>query len=173
MRRTVHAERTLRQICTRLQRVAWVHHWTHCTVSENALPLVPMSSNQLADRQAGRPPKLPKRGVRDRIQRRRLLHKLIAAEVRAAMARHRVTGELLAEKLGVSRTFVSRRLRDITAFDLDDLEAIAEIFDMTVEDLLLPAIRQLDEYYVTSRSVLASSFDVESDAATGTPINLR
>ena len=67
---------------------------------------------------------------------------LVADEVRAWMARRKITGEKLAAELGKSGTTVSRRLRGRTAFDLDDLHEISVILNVPLERLLLPALQE-------------------------------
>lgn len=79
------------------------------------------------------------------------LQELIAGEVRAAMGRRRVSGVKLAQQLGVSRAFVWRRMQDETAFNLDDLEALSLVLDVTLEQLLLPAIREVDRLRAEGR----------------------
>lgn len=49
----------------------------------------------------------------------------VAAEVRAEMARQRRSQREVADALGVSNTYVWRRLVGEVAFDLDELEAVA------------------------------------------------
>ena len=80
--------------------------------------------------------------VTARPQRGALLHQLVSEEVRAWMARRRVSGEALAEKLGTSGTFVSRRLLGKTAFDLNDIEAIAAALGVDPHELLAPALAE-------------------------------
>jgi len=55
------------------------------------------------------------------------LHKTIATEVRAQMGRVQVNGSELARQLGRSHTYVWRRLSGEVAFDLAELESVAEI----------------------------------------------
>lgn len=69
---------------------------------------------------------------------------LVAAEVRAMMARRRVTGEVVAAKLGKSRAYVSRRLHGETCLDLDDLATVADALGVSIESLVAPAIAELD-----------------------------
>ncbi len=68
------------------------------------------------------------------------LREMIAEEIRALMARRRVTGARLGLAIGKSDMYVSRRVRGETAFDVDDLEAIAEFFDVSVVDLMPASI---------------------------------
>lgn len=60
----------------------------------------------------------------------------VAEEVRALLARRRVSGVKLAETMGRSQAYISRRLNGETAFDLDDLAHIAAVLQVPVSDLL-------------------------------------
>lgn len=74
--------------------------------------------------------------------RRTTFREAVAEEIRAALARRRMSASALARKLGKSQTYVWRRLSGETAFDTDDLEAIAAALSVTVVDLLPPDARQ-------------------------------
>lgn len=63
----------------------------------------------------------------------------IAANVRAAMAYGRVEHGAIAQLLGKSRPAVSDRLRGLTHFRVDELQAIAVFLDVPLEQLLAPA----------------------------------
>lgn len=63
----------------------------------------------------------------------------IAAEVRAEMARKRVTGTTLAEATGMSQPTLSRRLSGAIAFDIDELHEVAGVLGLTVTELLARA----------------------------------
>lgn len=52
------------------------------------------------------------------------------------MARHRTTQEELGVLLGLRQTAVSKRVRGITPFDVDELARIAAHFGVEVADLL-------------------------------------
>lgn len=60
----------------------------------------------------------------------------VAAEVRAMMGRRRITQGAIAQALGLSQAAVSRRLTGDTAFDLDDVFALARYFDVKLSALL-------------------------------------
>lgn len=60
----------------------------------------------------------------------------VAEEVRVMMLRKRITGATLAERIGRSAAYLSRRLTGETALDLDDLYRIAEVLGVRVVDLL-------------------------------------
>jgi len=70
------------------------------------------------------------------VQVQRQLRELVAEEIRALLARRRLNGAKLAETIGRSEMYVSRRLRGETAFDIDDLEAIAKVLGVQVKALL-------------------------------------
>ena len=60
----------------------------------------------------------------------------VAEEVRVALARRRVSGVKLAELIGRSQVYISRRLRGEVAFDVEDLALVADALDVAVADLL-------------------------------------
>lgn len=51
----------------------------------------------------------------------------VAAEVRAYMARGRINQTQLAEALGLTQSSVSKRLRGVIAFDVNELQQVAEV----------------------------------------------
>ncbi len=66
----------------------------------------------------------------------RPLRESTSEEIRSLMARRRLTGVTLANRIGRSQSYVSRRLTGDTAFDVDDLERIASVLGVGVRDLL-------------------------------------
>lgn len=60
----------------------------------------------------------------------------VAAEVRAEMARQRVTQETMAESLGWSQQKFSRRVTAEIAFDVAELERVAEILGVPLARFL-------------------------------------
>ncbi len=64
------------------------------------------------------------------------LSERVAEEIRAALARRRMSGRQLATNLGVSQTWMSSRLSGATPIDLNDLERIAAAMSVEVADLL-------------------------------------
>jgi len=60
----------------------------------------------------------------------------VAGEVRAAMARRRISQTALADALGMSQAAISRRLTGALPFDVAELSAIAEILDVPLASLL-------------------------------------
>ncbi|WFG47458.1 helix-turn-helix transcriptional regulator [Pseudonocardia alni] len=94
---------------------------------------------------------------------------LVAAEVRAQMARERISNRKLAAKLGLKPAWVDRRLNGTTPMDTDDLELFAEALHVRLADLLANALQRVDggragvaSGSITARFVAASSS--ESDA---------
>lgn len=57
----------------------------------------------------------------------------VAAEVRAFMGRHGLSQTRLAELLDWKQQYLSRRLTGTVPFDTNDLEALAEIFEVQPE----------------------------------------
>jgi len=60
----------------------------------------------------------------------------VAEEIRAMLARRRISGRKLAEQLGVSSAWVSYRLTGSQEIGLNALQRIAEVLDVAVTDLL-------------------------------------
>lgn len=59
----------------------------------------------------------------------------VAEEVRSWMARRRLSGVRLAQQIDRTQAYVSRRLTGEVAFDVDDLERIAQALDVPVARL--------------------------------------
>lgn len=68
--------------------------------------------------------------------RPRTLRERTAEEVRALLARKRISATELARQMGVSQAYVWRRLDGRTAFDLDDLERVALLLGVPILTLL-------------------------------------
>lgn len=64
------------------------------------------------------------------------LSDIVAANVRAEMARRKISQRALAEKAGISQPQIYRRLRGELAFDVDELGAIANALGIDVRALL-------------------------------------
>ena len=60
----------------------------------------------------------------------------VAAEVRAHLGRRRLTAMALASAIGKSEMYVSRRIRGEVAFDLIDVEQVAQFLGIAVADLM-------------------------------------
>jgi hypothetical protein len=61
---------------------------------------------------------------------------LVAAEVRAHMARQRISGRALSRMIQRDQTWLSRRLNCAIPIDMDDLDLIAHALGMTPMELL-------------------------------------
>jgi len=75
------------------------------------------------------------------------LRESVAEEIRVLMVRRRVRSLDLAEALGKSQAYVSRRLGGGTAFDVDDMEVIAAKLGVRVVDLLPQRHREVTAGY--------------------------
>lgn len=65
----------------------------------------------------------------------------ISAEVRATLARQRLTVKELAHRAGLSESYLGKRLRDVAPLTLNDCEAVCNALG---EDLLAFAAAALD-----------------------------
>lgn len=61
------------------------------------------------------------------------LHESVAGEVRAELARRRLSGRQAAIRLGWTQPYMSRRLTGEIPFNLADLEEIAGLLNVTPE----------------------------------------
>jgi len=85
---------------------------------------------------------------------RPILREAVAEEIRALLARRRMSGAALAAKIDKSEMYLSRRLRAETAFDIDDLEQIATALGTTPGHLISDAVH--------ARTAAAASQDATS-----------
>jgi transcriptional regulator with XRE-family HTH domain len=60
----------------------------------------------------------------------------VAAEVRAATARYRMSQSKIAKALGISQPALSRRYSGVIAFDTDELFGIAKLLNVPLSELL-------------------------------------
>lgn len=60
----------------------------------------------------------------------------VATEVRAEMARQRMSGRAVADALGVSHMYLSRRINGHVPFDVAELQRIAAVLGVPVSKLL-------------------------------------
>lgn len=65
----------------------------------------------------------------------------VAEEIRAKLARQRVSASQVARQLGVSHTWMTNRLAGHQDISVNDLQRIADALGVTVADLLPSAIR--------------------------------
>ena len=59
-------------------------------------------------------------------------HEIVAAEVRAEMARQRISGRQAARRLGWTQPYLSRRLTGDIPFDVADLADLADLLGVQV-----------------------------------------
>src|ERR1700750_1795731 len=78
-------------------------------------------------------------------ERSATLSELVAEEIRALLARRRMSGRQLAGMLGVSPSWVSYRLTGPQPIDLNDLQQIANAFDVPAIDLMPAAFRKIEQ----------------------------
>lgn len=64
----------------------------------------------------------------------------IASNVRAEMARRRITQTEIAKKAGIPQSGLSRRLVGSTPFTVNEIERIAEVLDIQVNELIGEAV---------------------------------
>jgi transcriptional regulator with XRE-family HTH domain len=64
------------------------------------------------------------------------LREQAAEEIRALLARRKMSAAKLATRMGVGQTYLSRRMTGEVPLDLDDLEIIARELNVTVAELL-------------------------------------
>lgn len=67
---------------------------------------------------------------------RRRLRERTAEEVRVILARRRMSAAELARLAGIKQSTMARRMTGETAFDLDDLERVADVLGISVADLI-------------------------------------
>lgn len=60
----------------------------------------------------------------------------VAAEIRGELARRLISQREVAVALGVAPMYLSRRMRGETAFDIEEIAAIAQLLDCPIADLL-------------------------------------
>lgn len=69
----------------------------------------------------------------------------VAAEIRAAMARRRLSNAQLADLSSLSRSYIGKRLRDETPFTLNDIEAICGALGEDMPAFLEGAFRSMGD----------------------------
>ena len=75
-----------------------------------------------------------------KMQESRELARAIADEVRATLARQNILIKDLARKSGISPGYLGKRLRNEAPLNLNDLQAICEVFDKDVQAFLAAAL---------------------------------
>ena len=71
------------------------------------------------------------------------LSRAVSAEIRAELARQRVTVVELAARIGRSQNYLSKRLRDESALTIDDVEAICRALSVPYGALLRTALEAI------------------------------
>lgn len=61
----------------------------------------------------------------------------VANNIRAEVARRRLSQVKLAEQVGIRQQALSRRLNGTTPFRIDELARIAEVLDMPLSELVV------------------------------------
>lgn len=69
------------------------------------------------------------------------LREHVAEEIRVLLARKRMSAAELARRTGIKQSTISRRMTGETAFDMDDLEVIAEVLEVEVGDLMPKTVK--------------------------------
>jgi transcriptional regulator with XRE-family HTH domain len=81
-------------------------------------------------------------------------HERVAGEVRAEMARRRISGRRVARELGWTVNYAHRRFSGETPLDVNDLAAIAAVLDVPISTFIAP----LDsDYSPSTRGVISGS----------------
>ena len=70
------------------------------------------------------------------------LARAVSAQVRALMAEHLITAQDLAKKAGLSRSYLGKRLRNESSFTVNDIEAICEALDESLEVFSIDVVRR-------------------------------
>lgn len=73
------------------------------------------------------------------------LGRAVSAEIRALLARQRLSASEVAKRTGISQNYISKRLRDEAPFTLNDLERIAPVFGLTDMGILVRAAKSMEE----------------------------
>jgi DNA-binding Xre family transcriptional regulator len=68
------------------------------------------------------------------------LNRAVAAQIRSVLAVRRMRQSALAARMGVTEVWLSRRLREVQALSLDDVERICEALRVKPADLIASAI---------------------------------
>lgn len=71
------------------------------------------------------------------------LARAISAQVRILMAERNLTAKALAEKAGLSRSYLGKRLRDEASLTSNDIEAILDALDVDIITFANDAVRRI------------------------------
>lgn len=69
----------------------------------------------------------------------------VSAEIRAELARLRMTATEMGIQSGISQNYISKRLRDEAPFTVNDLEKIGPVLGRTALGILTDSARRLEE----------------------------
>lgn len=69
------------------------------------------------------------------------LNKAVAAQIRSLLGIRMMRQAQLASRMGVTEVWLSRRLREVQAMSLDDVERIAQALDLAPAELIASAVR--------------------------------
>lgn len=72
------------------------------------------------------------------------LNEIVSGEVAAEMARQRRTQGDLASELGLAQVSLSKRLRGVVAWSTDEIEQVARVLGVSIEQLVTPARGDLE-----------------------------
>jgi transcriptional regulator with XRE-family HTH domain len=75
-----------------------------------------------------------------KMQESRELARAVSAEIRATLARQNMLIKDLARKSGISQGYMGKRLRDEAPLNLNDLQAICDVFGKDVVAFMSTAI---------------------------------
>jgi len=67
----------------------------------------------------------------------------VSEEIRLALARHRLSGNQLALKIGRSQSYMSKRLRGESSFTANDVQAACDVMGEDLLRLLTRAVRSM------------------------------
>jgi transcriptional regulator with XRE-family HTH domain len=109
----------------------------------------------------------------ERTPARGRLREHVAEEIRVILARKRMSGAELARRTGIKQSTISRRMTGETAFDMDDLEIIAEVLEVDVADLMPRMARAGNEPNVRLSKISRTADRRAAAAATSRPIGSK
>lgn len=101
--------------------------------------------------------------------KRTRLRELAAEEIRVILARRRMSAAELSRRTGIRQQALSRRMTGETAFDLDDLERIADVLGVAVTDLLPAGTKRVSATEVTTRYPRTAKRTTPRQAVRATP----
>jgi transcriptional regulator with XRE-family HTH domain len=93
------------------------------------------------------------------VRHKRPLSEHVAEEVRALLARRRMSGRELARRLHVSPNWVSLRTTGAQPINMDDLERIADVLDIEPAELLPGRANNPDRYNPGQRVIATVGVD--------------